>query len=212
MNKHRVLLLLGGSILFLASASWGVQFSVKGTPPEYVGLGEFENPSQSVNIAISKKEVLHPNVPVLKHAFAIDRGRYGTALKIYLEAEDPQGVMTKIATTVDQVGYGHYPTDFILLKPEYQKEFKGYIQWNTFSSHTSSMHEFVRMFVTVAVLDNAGRFTDQFVFPFTFQTGVGPVPKPPEPFDQRDLPKLGNVSINLFDPFQKDGGNRGNRR
>ena len=40
-----------------------------------------------------------------------------------------------------QPGYGTYPTDWIYLKPQYQKSFKGYVQWNTFSSKTAYIKE-----------------------------------------------------------------------
>jgi hypothetical protein len=79
------------------------------------------------------------NVPVIKVAYAIDQGIYATILNIYLEAEDPNGDMAKIATTVDQVACGHHLTDFIMLKPESRKHFTGYIQWDTWSSHAASM-------------------------------------------------------------------------
>ena len=68
------------------------------------------------------------------------------------------------------------------------------------------MHEWVRNYVTVAVIDKAGNVSNEFMFPFTFETGVGPSPKPPAPFDQGDLPKLGSISIELFDPFDGGGG------
>ena len=71
--------------------------------------------------------------PVITHAFAVEKGSYGFIWKIYIEAEDPHGEMLKIASVVDQPGYGRYPADWIYLKPQYQKGFKGYIQWNTFS-------------------------------------------------------------------------------
>ena len=45
--------------------------------------------------------------------------------------------MAKIATTVDQPGYGHYPTDFIIGKSPYRKNSKGYTEWNTFSSRAA---------------------------------------------------------------------------
>ena len=69
--------------------------------------------------------------PIITHTFAVDRGRYGYIWKIYVEADDPDGDMQRIASVVDQVGYGHYPTDWIYLKPGYEKHFKGYLQWNT---------------------------------------------------------------------------------
>ena len=146
MKIHGCLLLISIFVLSLANLGECSQVSVKGTAPQYVGLGEFENPVQGLNFTISRKETTTPNpdVPVIKYAYAIDRGKYGTILKIYLEAEDPSGDMAKIATTVDEVGYGHYPTDFIILKPPYRKDFKGYIQWNTFGSHASHMDEWVQ--------------------------------------------------------------------
>jgi hypothetical protein len=65
--------------------------------------------------------------PIITHAFAVKKGYYGYMWKIYIEAEDPDGQMLKIASVVDEVGYGRYPTDWIYLKPQYQKKFKGYI-------------------------------------------------------------------------------------
>lgn len=207
MKKNRTFLLIGAAVvLFLANTNTYAQIPVKGMPPEYIGLGEFENPTQGLNIPTPQKKPSNFNPPVIKNAYAIGRGIYGTILKIYVEAEDPKGEMTKIATTVDQVGYGHYPTDFIILKHEYRNYFKGYIQWNTFSSRASSMHEWVRNYVTVAVIDKAGNVSNEFVFPFTFETGVGPVPKPPIPFNRGSLPKLGFISIDLFDPYDMGGG------
>ena len=77
--------------------------------------------------------------PIITHYFAVEKGYYGYIWKIYIEAEDPDGEMLKIASVVDQSGYGHYPTDWIYLKPQYQKHFKGYIQWNTFSSKSPAL-------------------------------------------------------------------------
>jgi hypothetical protein len=48
--------------------------------------------------------------PAIIHAFAVDKGYYGSIWKIYLEAEDPNGQMLKIACNVHQPGYGQYPT------------------------------------------------------------------------------------------------------
>ena len=207
MKKGTILMLIGVAIVFfLANTIIYAQVSVKGMSPQYIGLGEFENPSQGFITAMPQKKTSNLNVPVMKNAYAVDRGIYGTILKIYVEAEDPKGEMTKIATTVDQVGYGHYPTDFIFLKPEYRRYFKGYIQWNTFSSRAPYMHEWVKNYVTVAVIDKAGNVSNEFMFPFTFETGVEPAPKPPAPFDQGSLPQLGSISIDLFDPYDMGGG------
>ena len=63
-------------------------------------------------------------------------------------------------------------------------------------------------YVTIAVMDKVGNSSNDFVFPFTFETGVEPAPSPPAPFDQGGLPKLGNVFIDLFDPFLMGAGAR----
>ncbi len=81
------------------------------------------------------------SAPIITHAFAVERGYYGYIWKIYIEAEDPDGDMLRIASIVDQTGYGYYPTDWIYLKSPYQKHFKGYLQWNTFSSRTNYITE-----------------------------------------------------------------------
>lgn len=144
--------------------------------------------------------------PVLTNAYMVDRGQYGKSLKIYMEAEDPEGDMSKIAVSVTQVGYGHYPTDFIILKPQYRKSFRGYLQWNTFSSKASFLEEWTRITVKVSVFDKAGNISNEVELPFTFETGAGGEAKPPAPFDQGNLPKLGNVFIDLYNPSRMGGG------
>ena len=193
------------AVLLLTHLNVCAQVSVKGTPPQYIGLG-----GQVVSSAGSTAEASKSNAgaPLIKNAYAVDQGRYGEVLKIYLEAEDPSGEMTQIATTVDEVGYGHYPTDLIILKPQYRKSFRGYIQWNTFSSRAPYLDEWTRIEVKVAVLDKDGRVSNEFELPFTFETGVGPAPNPPAPFNVGDLPRLGNVSVNLFNPRVMGGGKR----
>jgi hypothetical protein len=209
MKKKQVLLLLTSAfVLFLVGLGGcaNVPKAFKGVTPKYIGLGEYEA-SEGWSFTVSKKETPNLNVPVIKAACAIDQGIYGaTILKIYVEAEDPNGDMAKIATMVDQVAYGHYPTDFIMLKPEYGKYFKGYIEWNTWSMHASSMPDGNYVTARVAVIDKAGNSSNEFVFRYTFQTGVLPAPKPPEPFDQGSLAKLGNVFIDLYNPYLMGGG------
>jgi hypothetical protein len=149
--------------------------------------------------------------PIITHAFAVDKGYYGYSWKIYIEAEDPDGDMLRIASVVDQTGYGHYPTNWIYLKPPYQKHFKGYIQWNTFSSNTSYLTEWTQITLKVSVFDKAGNESNEVIFPFTFEIGVrSPYPTTlPSPFDQGDLPRLGYVQIDLYDPSRMGGGDGG---
>ncbi len=149
--------------------------------------------------------------PVITHAFAADKGYYGSIWKIFLEAEDPDGDMLKIAAVVDQSGYGTYPTDWIYLKPQYEKNFRGYLQWNTFSSKTSYLEEWTEITLMVSVFDKAGNVSNEAVFPFTFKRGTKSPDqlKPPAPFDDGKLQRLGYISIDLFDPTHMDGDGSG---
>jgi len=150
--------------------------------------------------------------PVITHFFAVERGYYGFIWKIYLEAEDPDGDMLKIASVVEQTGYGHYPTDWIYLKPQYRKHFKGYIQWNTFSSRTSYLKEWTQIRLRVSVFDKAGNESKEVVIPFTFEYGIKNPYKaqnsPPAPFDQGERPRLGYIHIDLFEPTTMGNGGK----
>ena len=145
--------------------------------------------------------------PVITHSFAVEKGYYGYIWKIYIEAEDSEGEMYRIASVVDQPGYGHYPTDWIIVKPEYRKHFKGYIQWNTFSSRAPYLEEWTQITLKVSILDKAGNESNVVVFPFTFESGVKDQYKYklPVPFDQSDLPRLGYIDIDLIYPNQGYG-------
>ena len=150
------------------------------------------------------------HAPIITHSFAVEKGYYGYIWKIYIEAEDPDGDMRRIAAVVDQTGYGHYPTNWIYLKSSYQKHFKGYIQWNTFSSRASRLEEWTQITLKISVIDKAGNESNEVVFPFTFESGIKSAYQYqlPTPFDQGDMPKLGHISVDLFEP--RDSGDGGN--
>ena len=136
--------------------------------------------------------------PIITHAFGLDKGHYGCIWKIYIEAEDPDGDMDKIAIVVDQTGYGHYPTDWIFLRPQFREHLIGYLQWNTFSSKASNLPEWTRITVKVSIFDKAGNESNQVVFPFTFESGLGNQKyQLPAPFDKETIPRLGNITIDL---------------
>ena len=140
--------------------------------------------------------------PLITNAFAADRGAYGTVLKIFIEAENEDAEMAKIATVVDQPGQGHYPTDFILLDPQHRNHLKGYLQWNTFSSRGAALKEGDQITVRVSVIDKAGNESKEVVFPFTFVSGVQDQVKVPPPFDQGNVPRIGHISIDLVSPWK----------
>jgi len=142
-----------------------------------------------------------PRRPLIRHAFTVEKIMYGDILKVYIEAEDPQGEMVKIATVVDQAGFGRYPTSWAYLKPANRKRFKGYLQWNTFSSKTPFVSEWTPITLTVSVFDKSGNESDVFTFPITFESGVkraSSYPVPP-PFNQNDVSRLGFINIELID-------------
>lgn len=143
---------------------------------------------------------LGTKAPIITHSFAVERGYNGYIWKIYIEAEDPDGDMSKIASVVDELGYGRYPTDWIILKPQYRNHFNGYIQWNTNSGYY--FPEWTQITLKVLVIDKAGNESNVVFFPFTFESGVkDPYKyKLPPPFDQGYLPNLGYIHIDLFPP------------
>ncbi|MBM4308759.1 MAG: hypothetical protein FJ123_18690 [Deltaproteobacteria bacterium] len=140
------------------------------------------------------------NPPVITASYAVEKGYYGNIWKIYIEAFDPDADMSRIAVVVHQTGYGHYPTDWIVVKPPYRKQMKGFIQWNTFSSRTGSLREWTHITLTVSIFDRSGHESNEVVFPFEFVSGAHRERKPPPPFNEEGLPRLGYVFIDLFDP------------
>lgn len=143
--------------------------------------------------------------PVITNSFAVEKGYYGYIWRIYLEAEDPDGDMSRIAAEVDQTGYGHYPVDWTILKSPYRGKFRGYLQWNTFSNRTSYLREWTNITLKVSILDKAGNESNVVVFPFEFVSGAHREAKPPAPFNEEGLPRLGYIHIDLFEPTQMGG-------
>lgn len=138
--------------------------------------------------------------PVITHSFAIERGYYGYIWKIYIEAEDPDGDMYKIISTVDQPGWGRYFPDTILIKSHNRSHLKGYIQWNTFSKNAGQIREFTSITLRVSIFDKAGNESNVVVFPFQFVSRGVPKYELPSPFNKDDM-RLGYVHIDLYDPF-----------
>jgi hypothetical protein len=145
--------------------------------------------------------------PVITAYFAPSEGVFGYPVRVYLAAEDPEGDMLRIAVQVSQVGYGYYSTDWVFLKPPYQKRFVGYMQWNTASTHTPYMPEWTQITIKVSVFDRYGVESNEVVLPYLLVSGARPSPPPPAPFDKGDIPRLGYIDVDLFNPL--DMGDRG---
>jgi len=141
--------------------------------------------------------------PVITHAFINkELGKYGSILRIYIEADDPKGFMLRIATVVDQVGYGRYPTDWTYLEPQYEHHLIGYLQWNTFSVHASRMPEWTQITIKVSIVDTDGNESNTVVLLFEFVSEAIPETPLPPPFNQGNIPRLGSIDINLFNPLE----------
>jgi len=138
------------------------------------------------------------DTPVINHVFAADKGPYGCVWKIYIEAEDPDGEMDRISVRVNQVGYGYYPTDWIMIKPQHRKHLVGFLQWNTFSSKASYLPEWTQISVKISIFDKTGNESNEMIIPFTFESGEKDQYPLPAPFNQGDIPRIGNIMVDLY--------------
>lgn len=137
--------------------------------------------------------------PIIKKAFAVESVPYGGTWRLYLEAEDPDGDMEKIAVVVHQIGYGSYPTDWIFLKPQYRFHLIGYLQWNTFSSKASSLPEWTPITVRASIFDKAKNESNEVVFPLTFESGVKEREEDPLPYPFNSMhPRIGHITVDLL--------------
>jgi hypothetical protein len=133
----------------------------------------------------------------ITHFFALDKGPYGCIWQIYIEAEDPNGGMDRISVEVDQVSYGHYPTEWIKIKAQHREHLKGFLQWNTFSSRASNLPEGTQISAKISIFDQAGNKSNGVIIPFTFESGVTKRYKLPAPFDEENIPRIGYVMVDL---------------
>ncbi len=179
--------------------SLNMAFSVK----KEESLPSFESGSKTDYREDSPK-LLHDISKTLKtqaltitHFFAADRGPYGCIWQIYIEAEDPDGDMDRISVEVDQVNYGHYPTERIKIKPQHRKRLTGFLQWNTYSSKASYLPEGTQISVKISIFDQAGKKSNEVIIPFTFGSGVIKRHQLPAPFDKGNIPRIGYVMVDL---------------
>ena len=146
--------------------------------------------------------------PVIANFYAVEKVRYGDPLRVYIAAEDPDGDMLRIAVSVGQHAYGGYTTDWTYLKAGDQKSFKGYLQWNTMSSHTNILPDWMRVTVKVSVFDKTGNESNEVMMPIMFSSFGVSYPPPPAPFDQKDIRRLGYIIVNLYNPYKDTDRNR----
>jgi hypothetical protein len=164
----------------------------------FVALSFLFEPTASAQLAPVAKP------PTITHAFAVDKGAYhnGYIWKIYIEAEAGDANMSKIALAMNQPGSGYYPPDWVIIKSQYQKNLKGYLQWNA-RNVSGNFLEGTMITLRVSIFDKAQKESNVAIFYFTFESGVKDQYKLPAPFDQGDIPRLGYINIDLMPPGGK---------
>jgi TolB-like protein len=174
----------------------------KGLDSVMMKIGDFGRDIRNkiVGSGITAGRTFEYRGPSITHAFVVKKINYGDVLKVYVEAECPEGEMFRIGTEVVQSGYGRYPTSWVYVKAADQRHFKGYLQWNTFSSKTPNLTDGTLITLTVFVHDKYGYKSEEISFPITFASGgKGASSEAPPPFDQKDVKKLGSIDIELMD-------------
>ena len=103
--------------------------------------------------------------PIIVDYYAAEIIRPGTSWKIYLHVEDKDGDVESIATTLYQVGFGYYPTDFIRIRGKSRKEVIGYLALKTPRDRSLTLDEFT---MEVLVRDNQRNRSEKIMLPLTF--------------------------------------------
>jgi hypothetical protein len=134
--------------------------------------------------------------PVITRSYASDKGAYGQTWKIYIEAEDPDGDMFKITSELQQEGV-RYPhsVESIFVKKRDQKYLKGFLALDTYFLREPSLAVSPRLVLRVSITDKAGNESKTAVFHFEFTGKTSESTSLPAPFDQGNIPKLGNILI-----------------
>jgi hypothetical protein len=134
--------------------------------------------------------------PVITRSHASDQGAYGQTWKIYIEAEDPDGDMFKITSELQQEGVRYsQPVDSIFVKKGDQKYLKGFLALDTYFLREPSLSVSPRLVLRVSINDKAGNESKTAVFHFEFTGKRSESTSLPAPFDQGNIPKLGNILI-----------------
>ena len=134
--------------------------------------------------------------PVITRSYAPDNGAYGQTWKIYIEAEDPDGDMFRIASELQQEGVRYRQSvDFIPVKKRDQKYLKGYLSLDTYFLREPILGVSPRLALRVSIVDKAGNESKTAVCNFEYTGRTSESTSLPAPFDQGDIPKLGNILI-----------------
>ncbi|HSR13184.1 MAG TPA: hypothetical protein VLS90_17180, partial [Thermodesulfobacteriota bacterium] len=114
--------------------------------------------------------------PVITASYAAPEIRMGETWKIYLNAYDPDGEMTRIFGTVEQPGQ-LYPVSVTRVKRENAKGFSGYLYLST--APPAYPVNGMTITLTIQVQDRSGNLSLPISFPLTIHNLAVQVPPPP---------------------------------
>ena len=137
--------------------------------------------------------------PVITHWFASEELHHGDIWKIYLEANDPDGDMRQFVCVFDQVGYGSYSADYVVIKNPHREKLRGYLRFFSSAGAGLRMPEWTQLSLTAYIQDKGGNASNKVVFPLVLSRGAKQGPPPP-PFDSGHLDKLGTIMVELINP------------
>ncbi len=144
-----------------------------------------------------KEKTYGKEAPVIAETFASKQLRPGDTWKIYLQASDPGGDISRIVAVVSQPGFGVYPASITKIREGNGKELSGYVYLNTDGPNGVGWQNFLTISVTVQIQDRAGHFSEPVSFPLSFQSRYTQEPPPPAKFKEQNL---GPIMVVLRDP------------
>jgi len=139
------------------------------------------------------------SAPVITHWFASKELSRGDTWKIYLEANDPDGDMRQFVCVFDQVGYGSYSAEYVVIKKRHREKLRGYLNFFSSAGAGLRMPEWTQLRLTVYIRDKGRNTSNKVLFPLVLTVGAKQIPPPP-PFDHGALDKLGTIMVELVNP------------
>lgn len=143
--------------------------------------------------------------PVITHWFASEELSHRDIWKIYLEAHDPDGDMRQFVAAFWQIAYGHYSSEYVVIKKRHRERMKGYLRFPSYLG--DRLDEWTQLRLTVYIRDKGGNTSNKVVLPLMLSRGAKQG-SPPPPFDTGDLDKLGTIPVELIDPQRGNGDER----
>ena len=141
---------------------------------------------------------------VITQWFAAKEVPHGDNWKIYLEANDPDGDMRRFVCALHQMGYGDYPSQYVVIKKRHRGKLKGYLNFISSGGAGLWLPEWTELTLTVYIQDKGGNTSNKVVFPLVLSR-LTKQESPPSPFDTGGLDKLGTVMFDLVNPQWDDG-------